>query len=175
MRAFPSASALAPEDLNALIKAGTAIRALDDSVLFDAGDSPSAVLLVVEGRVRVERMLDNGQRLPLGLLSRGHIVGDMGLLSGEPRSAAAVVDKELLALRLDVSTYATMRQEGHPAVQWLLGEINARMAERVADMYRRIARGRDNPELIEQLPSVEPAPARWFERPLRWLKERLWS
>ncbi len=166
---------LESEELQYLVQVCTPMRALDDSVLFDAGDAPDAFFLVVAGRVRVERMLESGERMALGLLPRGHIVGDMGVLSGEPRSASAVVDEELLALRLDASTYRLMRQDGHPAVLWLLGEINARMSERVADMYGRIAHLRERPELIDELPAVEPTPTPWYESAMRWLVERVWN
>jgi hypothetical protein len=86
-----------------------------------------------------------------------------------------VVDVELRALRLHAATYDDLRHEGHPAALWLLAEINERMSERVADMYSRIAQGRERPELIDQLPSVEPAPSSVVERAVTWLKERGWS
>ena len=175
MQAFPSAGTLEDQDLEYLVEVCTPMRALDNSVLFDAGDVPDAFFLVVAGRIRVERMLESGERVALGLLSRGHIVGDMGVLSGEPRSASAVVDEELLALRMDASTYRLLRQEGHPAVLWLLGEINARMSDRVADMYARIAQLRERPELIDQLSAVEPTPIPWYESAARWVREKVWN
>ena len=174
-RAFPNASALDEADLQALIDVCTPVHLLDNSLIFDTGDRSDAFFLVISGRVRVERMLEDGERLALGLLARGHIVGDMGVLTGQPRSASAVVDVELRALRLHAATYDDLRHEGHPAALWLLAEINERMSERVADMYSRIAQGRERPELIDQLPSVEPAPSSVVERAVTWLKERGWS
>lgn len=174
-RAFPSAESLQDDELQELIDACTAVRLLDNSVLFDADDPSDAFFLVVSGRVRVERMLSDGERVPLGLLSRGHIVGDMGVLTGRPRSASAVVDVEVHALRLHAQTYQQMQEEGHPGVLWVLGVINVRMSERIADMYRRVAHSDAQPELIEQLPAVEPAPTSVIERAVGWVKERVWN
>jgi CRP-like cAMP-binding protein len=167
LRAFPSGKRLASSDLRELIEAGTTLRLLEGSVLFDAGDRSDAAFLVVAGRVRIERLLESGQRVALGRLGRGHVVGDMGLISGEVRSASAVVEEEALALRLDAAAYTRLRDDAHPAALWLLGEIQRRMSERIGGMYDRLARVAEEPGLIEDLPTETAVPLRWWERWIR--------
>ncbi len=164
LRAFPSGKRLSSADLRELIDAGTTLRLLEGSVFFDAGDRSDAAFLVAAGRVRIERMLESGQRVPLGRLGRGHVVGDMGLISGEARSASAVVEEEALVLRLDHAAYARLRDGAHPAALWLLGEIERRMSERITGMYDRLARVAEDPRLIEDLPTETAVPLRWWER-----------
>ena len=168
-RAFPSVKTLDSSDLRALFEATTPVRELENSLLFDEGDRPDAAFLVVAGRVRVERNLESGRRVPLGRLGRGHIVGDMGLIAGMPRSAAALVEEDLAALRLDLDTYESLRAECHPAAIWLLGEIERRLGERITSTYDRTVRLREEPDLADDIPTDTAVPRRWYERWLRWL------
>jgi CRP-like cAMP-binding protein len=156
--------------LNELLVAGVAMRALENSVLFDAGDPSSCAYLVVDGLVRVERLLESGERLTLGRLGRGHVVGDMGLLSGEARSATAISEDDTLALRLDRGNYLRLRDQGHPAAIWLLEEVHLRMGERVESSYERIVRMHQEPELARELPS-DPVVQEGFLRRL-WTRVR---
>ena len=169
-RAFPSVKRLDSRDARALLEMCTSVRMLENSLLFDEHDRPDAAYLVVGGRVRVERSLESGRRVPLGRLGRGHIVGDMGLLTREPRSASAVVEEDLLALRLDTDTYESLRDESHPLALWLLSEIERRMSERIGSTYSRIARLKDDPSLAEELPTETVVPTAWYERWLRWIR-----
>lgn len=169
-RAFPSVRTLASDDARALLDVCTTVRLLENSLLFDEHDKPDAAYLVIDGRVRVERSLESGRRVPLGRLGRGHIVGDMGMLTREPRSASAVIEDDVIALRLDADTYESLRAEGHPVALWVLGEMERRMSERIASTYDRIARLREDPSLAEELPTETAAPTRWYERWFRWVR-----
>ena len=93
----------------------------------------------------------------------------MGLISGLPRSAAAVVEEDLAALRLDLDTYESFRAECHPAAIWLLSEIERRMSERITSTYDRTVRLRDEPDLAEDIPTDTAVPRRWYERWIRWM------
>jgi len=169
VRAFPSVKALDGADLKALFAATTSVRELENSLLFDEGDLPSAAYFIVSGRVRVERNLESGRRVPLGRLGRGHVVGEMSLIAGHPRSAAAVVEEDLAALRIDVDTYESLRAECHPGAIWLLGEIERRMSQRITATYDRTVRLRDEPDLAEDMPTDTAVPKRWYERWVGWL------
>lgn len=170
VRAFPSVRALDGSDVKALLEATTTVRELENSLLFDEGDRPDAAYLVVDGRVRVERNLGSGRCIPLGRLGRGHIVGEMGLLSGLARSAAAVVEDDLVALRLDLDTYESFRTECHPGAIWLLAEIERRMSQRITSTYDRTVRLRGEPDLAEDIPTDTAVPARFYERVIRWMR-----
>jgi CRP-like cAMP-binding protein len=77
-------------------------RRLDrNQVLFKQGDPADSLYLVVSGRMRISASDKAGNEKVLAFVGSGEIVGEMGLLSGEPRSAtaAASTDAQLLQLR----------------------------------------------------------------------------
>jgi len=72
-----------------------------NQALFRQGDAADSLYIVVSGRLRVSAMDRAGREKVLAFIGRGELVGEMGVLSGEPRSATAVAstDVELLQLR----------------------------------------------------------------------------
>ncbi len=71
-----------------------------DEVLFRQGDVGDSLYIVVSGRLRVVFEDENGNEKVLGELARGESVGEMALITGEPRSASiyTIRDTELLKL-----------------------------------------------------------------------------
>lgn len=69
-------------------------------VLFHEGEPGDVVYFVLAGALRVFTRPDDGSVITIGEVGRGESVGEMALLSGEPRSAsvAAILDTELLRL-----------------------------------------------------------------------------
>jgi len=76
-------------------------RLAHGQVLFRQGDAADALYLVVQGRVRVSALDPSGQEKVFAFLGAGDVIGEMGLLTNEPRSATAVAatDSRLLQLR----------------------------------------------------------------------------
>ena len=68
--------------------------------LFSEGEPSDCLFIVISGRLRVTVRLPDGQERVVGEVARGETVGEMGLLSGEPRSASvyAIRDTELVRL-----------------------------------------------------------------------------
>ncbi len=164
LRLFPSARRLATEDLQRLLSLLITIQVPEGAVLFAAGEDPDAAFLLAAGGVRAVREVETGRTVTLARLGRGDVVGDMGLIDGTPREATAVVESELTALRLDVSAYRLLKQEHHAAAAWLLEEIDRRLAERIHQMFDRVARIREEPELAAAIPVVEPPHRPWYAR-----------
>ena len=164
IRAFPSARDLDSRDLKELIGACEVVELIEDSILFDSGDASDSFFLMLEGQVRIEKMVEDGRIIPLGLLARGHIVGDMGVIDGQPRAASAVVVEDLQSLELSRERYTSFCKNGHPVALWLLQEVERRMTERISGMYDRIARLRGEPELADTLAADEPVPHPWYQR-----------
>ena len=71
------------------------IQAKGGEVLFSEGDPPDSIYVVLSGRLRAE-----SGGTTLGEMGRGETIGEIGILSGEPRSATvrAIRDSELLRL-----------------------------------------------------------------------------
>lgn len=69
-------------------------------LLFDQGEEPDALYVLLYGRLLAERRDRAGRWQPVGSVGAGESVGEAGLLAGEPRGArvSAVRDCELLRL-----------------------------------------------------------------------------
>jgi CRP-like cAMP-binding protein len=76
-----------------------------DQVLFRQGDPSDAVYIVLAGRVRISIVDAGGRSRVLAFQGAGELVGEMGLLSGEPRSATAMASTEVKLLQLRKSDF----------------------------------------------------------------------
>ncbi len=82
-------------------------RYREGQTLFKQGDVGEALLIVADGRVRVFIPEGHAERV-LAFFGTGDVLGEMALLTGEPRSAsaAAISDTRVLALsKSDFETY----------------------------------------------------------------------
>jgi predicted acylesterase/phospholipase RssA/CRP-like cAMP-binding protein len=75
-------------------------------VLMRQGDDPDALYLIAVGRLRVSITRADGSENILNELGRGEVVGEMALMTNDPRSAtvSAVRDSQLLRLPTDAYT-----------------------------------------------------------------------
>ena len=87
-------------------RAGLATMMGDESpkrgdIIFNQGDYGDALYVIKKGSVRISQVSEDGHELILIILRTGDFFGDMSLLDGEPRSAAAIAaeDSTLLTLR----------------------------------------------------------------------------
>jgi NTE family protein len=74
-------------------------------VLFHQGDSRQTVYIVVSGRLRVLREDELGETHVLGDMRRGETVGEMALITGEPRTATIVAVRDSVLVSLSRSGY----------------------------------------------------------------------
>ncbi len=119
--------------------------------LFRAGEPAGGAYLLISGRLRVSMPEPGGERA-LGELSPGETVGELGLLSGEPRTATvvAVRDSELAHLS-DVSFRAMIGR--HPGAlrqvgRYLVERLGAQLARPTRSRVRAVA-------LLPAAPDVE--------------------
>jgi NTE family protein len=75
------------------------------SVLFQQGDIDQAMYIVVSGRLRVIRQDDLGEAAVLGDMRRGETVGEMALITGEPRTATIVAVRDSVLVALSRKSY----------------------------------------------------------------------
>lgn len=60
------------------------------SILFKEGTDGNEAYLIESGKVEIALRSQSARRVVLNVLGRGELVGEMALISGEPRSATAV-------------------------------------------------------------------------------------
>lgn len=98
------------------------------------------MLLVLEGDLTVENDMPGavGETLVVNVIGPGHLIGEMGVLDGSPRSARCTANTDIAAAVL--SRTALMRLlKAHPQTgSRLLLAISKRMADRLRDTTRKL-------------------------------------
>ena len=97
------------------------------------------MLLVLEGDIAVESALPGRhETMVVNIIGPGHLIGEMGLIDGSPRSATCTANTQIYAAVL--SRTALMRLlKDHPQVgARLLLVISKRMADRLRDANRKL-------------------------------------
>jgi hypothetical protein len=71
-------------------------------IIFREGQKANTAYLVKSGSVTIQKMID-GKRVTLANIKAGGIFGEMGIISGEPRNASAIVEEfcELIIISED--------------------------------------------------------------------------
>ena len=115
--------------------------------------------MILDGRIKVTILGDDGREVILSLLGPGDFFGEMALLDNEPRSATAIAveDSELLSLhRNDFQTVLTdnrsitsalikiltarLRRANHQISTLALLDVYGRVARVIVDMAREEGR-----------------------------------
>jgi sulfate permease, SulP family len=105
----------------------------DGIVLIRQGDSPDDLYVLESGTLRVEMETSDGTRLRLRSISRGVVVGEVAMYSGDPRTADVVAEGPTVVLRLDRASIARIESED-PALasamhRWLGGVLSERLSD----------------------------------------------
>ena len=119
-----------------LVGAGRRRRFARREVLFHEGDLSDSLHVILEGRVAVRVMSAVGAAVTVDVLSRGEILGEIGLVDEQPRRAATTVALEpTLTVAVARTTLKDLRGE-RPEVTEYLFAVSAR---RNRDLIQRVA------------------------------------
>jgi CRP/FNR family cyclic AMP-dependent transcriptional regulator len=121
-------------------------------VLFEAGDKPDNLYVVLAGRIAIANRSIDGRESVMALMETGDLFGEMGMLDGLPRSAEA---RALEASRVLAVPYEPVRElfEHEPTLLWgvvrmLSGRLRA-VDEALADSVFLDVTGRTAKRLLE--------------------------
>lgn len=105
---------IAPEEARALLAAFRRVTYAAGEAIFTQNEPGEFMLIVSTGRVRLSIVSEEGRELNLRHATAGHVLGEIAVLDGGPRSATAVAIEPVTAMMLPRSDLrALMRQ--HPA------------------------------------------------------------
>jgi CRP/FNR family transcriptional regulator/CRP/FNR family cyclic AMP-dependent transcriptional regulator len=155
LRTIPIFSELGEEDFARLGRVSTKRKYPKDTVVFFENEQGDSLFMILEGRVKVTILGDDGREIILSVLGPGDFFGEMSLLDNEPRSATAIAmeDSELLSiLRADFqgviagdarttlalmkSLTARLRRANHQISTLALLDVYGRVARVILDMAR---------------------------------------
>lgn len=117
--------------------------------LFAQGDAADSLYVIVHGLLRVVVSGEDGE-IVVNELGRGDTVGEMGLLSGEPRSASVIAVRDSALCRFSKPAFERLVEQ-HPAVM-------TRIAVQMVQRLRRLShaqRGVVRPLTVALLPASE--------------------
>ncbi len=101
LKYIPIFSELSDDDLVKIAK--VAIRQLyrKDNMLLIEEEIGSTMFIILDGRVKISRISDDGREVILSILGEGDFFGEMSILDGETRSANVVTleDSNILVIR----------------------------------------------------------------------------
>ncbi|MGH2600405.1 MAG: patatin-like phospholipase family protein [Dehalococcoidia bacterium] len=97
----PLFGGLDPEVLRRLAPRLTSVHVRAGETLVRQGDAGTALFVVVYGRLRAVLADESGTERILGEIGRGETVGEMAVLTGEPRSSSVIAVRDSELIRLD--------------------------------------------------------------------------
>jgi hypothetical protein len=142
----------ATEVLTELLKHSTEVALRRNDVLFNEGDSPDSIYVVLKGRIALVNVSSDGRESVLALMDRGDLFGEMGMLDDLPRSAGARALEPSTLLRLPYEPVVDLLEQS-PSLLWgvvrlLAGRIR-NMDEALADSVFLDVTGRTAKRLLE--------------------------
>jgi len=169
-RQLPLFRDLDAELLDALIQSIEWLALPGGTTLFEAGDMPDALYFVLNGSLGAYAMTPDGHRRLVGRIASGETVGEMALISGNPRNATIVALRDSELGRLPRAAFERLMLS-HP--QGLL-RIAQLMVQRL-DSSQRQTRGssRVRPRTIAIVPNEAAADAVTFAAQLATHLEHL--
>jgi CRP/FNR family cyclic AMP-dependent transcriptional regulator len=155
LRTVPIFSELSDADIASLARLASRRRYPKDTVVFFENEEGDFFFMIVEGRIKVTILGDDGREVILSILGAGDFFGEMALLDNEPRSATAIAveDSELVSLhRHDFQSVladnrsimsalikilaARIRKANHQISTLALLDVYGRVARVIVDMAR---------------------------------------
>jgi sulfate permease, SulP family len=95
------------------------------------GDPADSMHFILEGRVGITVDLGEGRTMRVRSLGRHTTIGEMGLITGRPRSATIAAETDSVLYELSAEAYARIKREEPALSTALLGYVIAVMAERL--------------------------------------------
>lgn len=152
---LPFFSALSDVDIRGL----TALARVQDlsagSIVFYEDDDSDAIYFLCNGAVEIFKSDSSGKKLPLIVLRDNGLLGEMGLLTGQPRSATARALNASRILSFERTSFYEALHEGTiPAFHMVLAiarvlsqRLNT-MDEKIFQIFTELASETDTPEMV---------------------------
>jgi CRP-like cAMP-binding protein len=115
-------SVLAPETIAEVLSFMHLTEHTPDDYLIRQGDPAEFLLLIISGRASARVRDLTPDRAPVGVFRPGDVVGEMSLVTDEPRTADVVADTPVRCLRLSAADFHALA-ERHPELRVVLTEV----------------------------------------------------
>ncbi len=123
----PLFEAMQPTELDGILNFASERRVRRGQMIFQRGDSGSALMAVLHGRVRISSVSGDGKEVTLNVISPGEIFGEIALLDGQPRSADATAIEDTLLLVVERRHFLPFLRQNEDLFLRLLSVLCSRL------------------------------------------------
>lgn len=139
-------------DIAKIARLATVIDYPSGSTIFVEDEPGDALYAVLRGQVEMRCRDRWGHEQPLATLEPGALLGEIALLTDEPRSATAVTVTEATVLRLAHETFTPLLRQGDGAGHQILYNLARGVACRLGEVNRRLMRLLADQSLLKVAP-----------------------
>jgi CRP/FNR family transcriptional regulator, cyclic AMP receptor protein len=148
LRSVPIFSELSDADIASLARLTSRRTCPKDTVVFFENEEGDSFFMIVDGRIKVTILGDDGREVILSVLGRGDFFGEMALLDNEPRSATAIAVEDTELLSLHRNDFQSVLSDNRSIMLALIKILTARLRRAnhqistlaLLDVYGRVAR-----------------------------------
>jgi len=148
LRTVPIFAELGEADIASLARLTSRRSCPKDTVVFFENEEGDTFFCIVDGRIKVTILGDDGREVILSVLGRGDFFGEMALLDNEPRSATAIAVEDTELLSLHRNDFQTVLTDNRTIMSALIKILTSRLRRAnhqistlaLLDVYGRVAR-----------------------------------
>jgi len=129
---------LTPDELDRVLSIARVVRYGKDAVLFKEGDPGAALYIVVDGSVRVSKVVPGARDEAVAFMERGGCFGEMALIDEFPRSADAIAQTDCRVLFFDKDVLLDLLQEDPVIARKILWAFCRTLSMRLRETTDRI-------------------------------------
>ncbi|CAA9327862.1 MAG: cAMP-binding proteins - catabolite gene activator and regulatory subunit of cAMP-dependent protein kinases [uncultured Microvirga sp.] len=126
LRQVPMFRDMDPARLKLLAFTSERVQFAQGQRFFSQGDAADAAYVILNGRADVALMTPNGE-IKVAELGKNALVGEMGILSDQPRSASIIASETTIALRLDKRVFLELLTQFPQMALAVMREIAKRL------------------------------------------------
>ena len=126
LKRVPLFAKLEPSKLKLLAFTSESLTFDEGETLFRAGDPADAAYVIMNGQVDILAETEAGE-IPVGTLKAGQLVGEMGVLTNEPRSATIRAGRDLVALRVREDMFLKLLAENPEVALDVMRQLSAKL------------------------------------------------
>jgi CRP/FNR family transcriptional regulator, cyclic AMP receptor protein len=121
--------ALSEEEAAHLHARGVARRFPRGTALFHEGQESDRVMVLLDGRVKIATVSDDGREAVLAFRGPGEVLGELSAIDGQPRSAGVTAVDPVRALVMPTADFRSFLERSPRAALWILTRLVARLRE----------------------------------------------
>ena len=127
LKQLPYFADLSDDLLGQVVATGRTRDVSAGEIIFHRGDAPDGLYVLLDGKVRVYLIDEQGHDIELATLSTGNLFGEMALLDGEPRSATVAALEPSRCLWLARDEFLELLRSAPGLLESLLADLSRRV------------------------------------------------